>query len=132
MTVVARAALAVALGGVLGCNEPLCREDSPLSQPDGGNYFCTRPEDCPRPSNVLVCATTGELIFLSEVFEIRENCYSLRRSVHEQSAELPIAGAFETVITNEETHLFRVTDKEHSDAVAGLLKSLRAADSRGV
>lgn len=39
-----------------GCGRQ-CPAPLPLTGPQGEVLRCTRPEDCPRPANVLVCTT---------------------------------------------------------------------------
>ena len=47
------------LGGSLGCSDPApCgMREEPVTGFDGGVFRCIKAEDCPRPSNVFVCAT---------------------------------------------------------------------------
>lgn len=37
---------------------PLCAQDQPLVKADGTVFTCARAEDCPRPTNVVVCTST--------------------------------------------------------------------------
>lgn len=42
------------------CLPPVCTSQTPLGYADGGAYRCIQAVDCPRPSNVLVCASTDD------------------------------------------------------------------------
>jgi len=43
---------------VLGCLP--CTTEAPLLLPDGGAAVCVRSTDCPRPADVLLCASTED------------------------------------------------------------------------
>ena len=44
-----------------GCFAPVCPEPNPILQLDGGTAVCLKAEDCPRPSSLFVCTTTGDV-----------------------------------------------------------------------
>ncbi|MBI3184482.1 MAG: hypothetical protein HYZ28_20290 [Myxococcales bacterium] len=56
-----RVAVAVLAAALLGCPEDgFCgAREEPVLRADGGVVSCIRAEDCPRPSGVFVCTTTG-------------------------------------------------------------------------
>lgn len=39
---------------------PVCSSSQPLTRDDAGTFTCIRSEDCPRPTNVLVCTSTED------------------------------------------------------------------------
>jgi hypothetical protein len=51
----------MALAGVLfaACGPP-CAHQAPVSGADGGTASCVQATDCPRPADVLVCASTED------------------------------------------------------------------------
>lgn len=57
------AALAALAGLAAGCGSNwACLKEEPVLNPDGTVARCLAPVDCPRPSNVLVCASTGDRV----------------------------------------------------------------------
>ncbi|MBX7099915.1 MAG: hypothetical protein K1X89_19520 [Myxococcaceae bacterium] len=46
-----------ACGGLLA---PVCTTSEPLLRDDAGVFTCVRAEDCPRPTNVLICTSTED------------------------------------------------------------------------
>lgn len=53
--------VALALGVLPGCGTTgKCAVPETLTVADGGTARCLAPVDCPRQSNVLVCASTGD------------------------------------------------------------------------
>ncbi len=59
-----RFALALAcLVSLAGCHlGPVCTRQSPVTRPDGGTFPCVTGDDCPRPSNTLVCTSTSDYV----------------------------------------------------------------------
>lgn len=43
------------------CFSPVCPEPEPILLLDGGTAVCLRAESCPRPSDLFVCTTTGDI-----------------------------------------------------------------------
>ena len=46
-----------------GCHlGPVCTTSEALTRPDGGTFACVKSDDCPLPSNTLVCASTSDYV----------------------------------------------------------------------
>ena len=54
---------ALALLLLAGCHiGPVCTSSEPVTRPDGGVFACVNSDDCPLPSNTLVCASTSDYV----------------------------------------------------------------------
>lgn len=53
------AALLLLTGCHLG---PVCTTSEALNRPDGGTFACVKNDDCPLPSNTLVCQSTSDYV----------------------------------------------------------------------
>lgn len=40
----------------------VCTRQSPVLRLDGGTFSCVNADDCPRPSNTLVCTSTSDYV----------------------------------------------------------------------